>query len=78
MAAFRKPILSVGQEIFAVANDYADPSSEFKKLNKQMLDEVLLGFLLALRAFTNVRAPLRSVISVTGASEEGGTASCPL
>ena len=37
-------------------------------------DEILLAGLLAPLAFTNLRAPLREMISVTDASEQGGAA----
>ena len=49
-------------------------NAETKRLDTQVLDEILLGFLLTPMAFSNLRAPVRPVISVTDASEEGGAA----
>ena len=74
MAGFRRPLFAVCDELFKFISAFGDDSLSIKEVPDAARDEVLLGALLAPLAFSNLRAPLRPVISVTDASEQGGAA----
>ena len=74
MAGFRRPLFSVAQEIFKFIYEFKEGGSEHRKPSSTVRDEMLIAALLIPMAFSNLRAPMRSTISISDASEEGGAA----
>ena len=56
---------------FFLICSFAEDPWERKALPEAVFTEMLLGVLLAPMAFSNLRAPIRSSISITDASEQG-------
>lgn len=73
-AGFRRPIFSVCQEVFKFINSFEEGGSECRSPPLEVLDEILVAALSTPLAFTNLRAPIRPVLSITDASEQGGAA----
>ena len=71
-ASFRRPLFSVLEEIFSFIVKMDDSSLPADTLPNAVRDEVLLAGLLMPLATTNLRAPLRTRISISDASEFGG------
>ena len=68
-AGFRRPVYAVLQDIFDVV---AEPGAEYVESSGGALDEIVWCSLLLPLCYTNLRAPLRKVISCSDASEKGG------
>ena len=73
-AGFRRPLFAVLEQIFGFIVEMDGKAGLEEALPNAVRDEILLAGLLAPLTFTNLRAPLREIISVTDASEQGGTA----
>ncbi len=74
LCGFRRPLFSVAQDVFSFICSFSEDPRERKELPEAVFSELLLGALLAPMAFCNLRAPIRSMISITDASEQGGAA----
>lgn len=73
-AGFRRPLFSVLQELFTCISSFVDPLHEQQVLSPEVVDEILCGVLLLPLARVNLRAPLRASLSISDASERGGSA----
>ena len=73
-ARFRRPLFSLLEEIFVFIVEFDSSKVNKRRMPESVRNEVLLAGLLAPMAFANLRAPLRKVISVSDASEQGGSA----
>lgn len=73
-AGFRRPLFCVLEHMFAFICSYAGPAGERKCLESGVVNEILCGALLLPLARSSLRAPLRRAISISDASEEGGSA----
>ena len=71
-AGFRRPSFSALEEIFSFISSPGWLSSTQRRLPLEVFDEVLVFAGLLPLCFTNLRAPIRPVISITDASEDGG------
>ena len=67
-------MFSVAQDIFRFIYEFEEGGSEYRQPSAAVRDEMLIAALLSPLAFTNLRAPMRSTISISDASEEGGAA----
>jgi hypothetical protein len=74
MAAFRRPLFTIVQEIFPLIISFSEDPRERRNLPGDVANEVLISALLAPLAFCNLRAQIRLRISISDASEEGGAA----
>ena len=73
-AGFRRTLFSVLQEIVGFICSYEDTEAQRKVLSVDVVDEILCGACLLPLARVNLRAPLRPTLSITDASERGGSA----
>ena len=73
-AGFRRPLFAVAEQIFAFIVKLDDRKGALEVLPNEVRDEVLVAGLLTPLAFSNLRAPLRPIISCSDASEQGGAA----
>ena len=71
-AGFRRPLFAVLEQIFAFIVEMDTKVVSASALPNDVRDEILLAGLLVRLAFSNLRAPLRQMISVSDASEHGG------
>lgn len=73
-ASFRRPLFAVLQETFSFIVDYKDPNLERRLLPSDVVDEIVCAYLFLPLARVNLRAPLRPSLSISDASEQGGSA----
>ena len=73
--SFRRSLHSIGQEVYSRIAAMAQFPQKREFVPAAVLDEVILGGLTASCAYSNLRAKIRSKISMTDASEAGGAAS---
>ena len=73
-AGFRRPLFAGLEQIFSFIVEMDSKVDSASTLPNGVRDEILLAGLLVPLAFSNLRAPLREMISVSDASEFGGAA----
>eukprot|EP00438_Fugacium_kawagutii_P031800 Skav221085 [mRNA] locus=scaffold6458:44336:48337:- [translate_table: standard] len=71
---FRRPLLSIFQEIFPEIQLLVDDGQHSKSVDSAVLDEIIQVMSMVPLMFTNLRAQLDQEISVTDASPSGGGA----
>ena len=74
MASFRRPLHSIGQEVFAFVSSFGESPVCSKRVPEVVVDELLVGAMLAPVAFVSFSATIRNQISISDVSETGGAA----
>lgn len=74
-AGFRRPLFSILESMFTLIVSYEDVVSQKQVLPDSVIDEVLVAAFVDPFVRTDLRAPIRRAISISDASETGGSAS---
>ena len=74
MASSRRPMFSIVHEFFPFISCFADDQILKLPMPQDVRDEILVAALLSPLSFSNLRAQIRSSISISDASEDGGSA----
>lgn len=72
-ASFLRSLFSIPQEIFPAICRYETDGFHLAPLSEAVMDEILVGALLLPMAQTNLRAQVRTTMSMSDASEQGGS-----